>query len=155
MMRSPDDLGASLLIEDIKEARRSGKEMKRRSNRSLQDVVGKETYAVWVDMLRELVPEGRTHRLSVLIAGMLQYTLEASEKIKNRREEQHSVAISIIDAAETADIDQIKGLIHDLIDRLFMDADVDYERTSKRGEQYSIADQAYYEFARWFDYPWE
>ena len=129
--------------------------MKRTSKRSLQDVVGKETYAVWVDMLRELVPDGRTHRLSVLIAGMLQYTLELSERIEHRNEEDHSVAMSIIDATETGDIDQIKGLIHDLVDRLFMDAGIAYERVSKRGERYSIADQAYYEFARWFDYPWD
>ncbi|HSL28322.1 MAG TPA: hypothetical protein VK900_03900 [Anaerolineales bacterium] len=41
------------------------------------------------------------------------------------------------------------------VDRLFMDAGVDYERISKRGERYSIADQAYDEFTRWFDYPWD
>jgi hypothetical protein len=36
--------------------------MPSKPKRSLQDVVGKETYTVWVDMLRELVPDGRTHR---------------------------------------------------------------------------------------------
>jgi hypothetical protein len=43
---------------------------------SLQEVVGTKTYSVWVEMLRELVPDGRTHRLSVLVAGMLHYALE-------------------------------------------------------------------------------
>lgn len=129
--------------------------MKSRTNRSLQDVVGKETYRVWVEMIRELVPDGRTHRVAVLVAGMLQYTVELAGRIENRKEEKHSVAMSIIDAADTADLHHIKGLIHDLVDRLFMDAGVDYERISKRGERYSIADQAYNEFARWFDYPWE
>ena len=106
-------------------------------------------------MIRELVPDGRTHRLAVLVAGMLQYTVELAGRIENRKEAKHSVAMSIIDATDTADPDHIKGLIHDLVDRLFMDAGVDYERISKRGERYSIADEAYYEFARWFDYPWE
>ena len=44
--------------------------MAQKSKRSLQDVVGKETYSVWVDMLRTLVPGGRTHRVSVVVAGM-------------------------------------------------------------------------------------
>ena len=106
-------------------------------------------------MLRELVPEGRTHRLSVVVAGMLQYTFEIAQKINNKNEDEHSAAMSIIDAAETADLDDIKVLIHDLVDRLFMDAGVEYERISKRGERYSTADEAYNEFARWFDYPWD
>lgn len=129
--------------------------MKTRGKRSLQDVVGKEMYAAWVDMLRKLVPGGRTHRLSVIIAGMLQYTLEVAEKIESRNEDKHSAAMSIIDAAEEGNPDHIKGSIHDLVDRLFMDAGVEYERISKRGEHYSIADEAYSEFARWFDYPWD
>ena len=47
--------------------------MTTKRKRSLEEVVGKETYALWVDMLRRLVPDGRTHRLSVVVAGMLQY----------------------------------------------------------------------------------
>ena len=129
--------------------------MKPKSGRGLQDVVGKATYAVWVDMLHTLVPDGRTHRLSVLVAGMWQYAFVMAEKIKNPDEDEHSVAMSIIDASETADPDENKRLIHDVIDRLFTDAGVEYRRISKRGENYSMADEAYNEFARWFDYPWD
>ena len=127
----------------------------KKTKRSLQDVVGKETYTVWVNMLQELVPDGRTQRLSVVVAGMLQYAFEIAQKIKNKNEDEHSAAMSIMDATETADPDEIKGLIHDLVDRLFMDAGVEHERVSKRGEHYSIAYEAYNEFARWFDYPWD
>ena len=126
-----------------------------KSKRSLQDVVGKETYSVWVDMLRELVPSGRTHRLAVVIAGMLQYALEKAATIKHRNEEEHSVAMSLIDAADAGYLDDIKELIHDVVDKLFKDAGISYERVSKRGDHYSIADEAYNEFARWFDYPWD
>jgi len=129
--------------------------MKQKSKRSLQDVVGKETYTVWVNMLRELVPHGRTHRLSVVIAGMLQYTFEIAERIDDRNEDEHSVAMSVIDAAESGNPDDIKGLIHDIVAQLFDDAGVAYARISKRGEPYSIADEAYNEFASWFDYPWD
>jgi hypothetical protein len=38
----------------------------------VKSVVGTKAYNVWLDMLRCLVPHGRTHRLSVLVAGMLQ-----------------------------------------------------------------------------------
>jgi hypothetical protein len=61
----------------------------------------------------------------------------------------------MIDAAESGNPDDIKGLIHDIVARLFDDAGVAYERISKRGEYYSIADEAYNEFAGWFDYPWD
>lgn len=129
--------------------------MPRKSKRSLQDVVGKETYEVWVDMLRELVPDGRTHRLSVVVAGMLEYAVGKSALIKHRNEEEHSVAMSLIDASEAGYPEYIKGLVHDVVDRLFKDAGVEYERVSKRGERYSIADEIYNEFSCWYDYPWD
>lgn len=129
--------------------------MPKKSRRSLQDVVGKETYDVWVDMLRELVPDGRTHRLSVVVAGMLEYAVGKSALIKHRNEEEHSVAMSLIDASEAGYPEHIKGLIHDVVDRLFRDAGVGYERVSKRGEHYSIADEIYNEFSGWYDYPWD
>jgi len=119
--------------------------------RSLQDVVGKETYSVWVDMLRTLVPGGRTHRLSVVVAGMLQCALEVAESDA----EEPSVAKSLTDSAETSDPDEIKAMLHDVVSQLFKDAGVTYERTAKSGEHYSIADEVYDEFSRWFDYPWE
>jgi len=129
--------------------------MTKKSKRSLQDVVGKETYDVWVDMLRELVPDGRTHRLSVVVAGMLENAVDKSMQIKHRNEEEHSVAMSLIDANEAGDPEAIKELIHDVVDRLFKDAGVEYERVSKRGERYSIADEIYNEFSSWYDYPWD
>lgn len=122
--------------------------------RSLQDVVGKETYSVWVDMLRELVPAGRTHRLSVIIAGMLQYALSISERLEQDRLEEGSVALSLISATEMGP-DEIKDELHDVVKRLFTDAGVTFDRVSAGGDPYSIADEAYNEFVSWFDYPWE
>ena len=129
--------------------------MPSKSKRSLQDVVGKETYDVWVDMLRELVPDGRTHRLSVVIAGMLLYAVDKSMQIKHKNEEEHSVAMSLIDANEAGYPEHIKELIHDVVDKLFKDAGVKYQRVSKGGERYSIADEIYNEFSSWYDYLWD
>lgn len=39
----------------------------------LKEVVGNEVYNVWLKMHKKLVPDGRTHRLSVLVASMLAY----------------------------------------------------------------------------------
>ena len=131
--------------------------MKTKSERSLQDVVGKETYSVWVDMLANLVPDGRTHRISVLVAGMLQYALAVAgdEQDQGDDENESTVATSLIESAETGDPDEVESLLHDVVSQLFADAGVTYERTAKSGEHYSIADEVYAEYVRWFDYPWE
>ena len=128
--------------------------MPSKSKRSLQDVVGKETYVVWVDMLHELVPDGRTHRLSVVIAGMLQYATAIAEKLDEDEIEEHSVASFLINANEM-DPDQLKAGLHDGVKRLFMDAGVTFDRVSKRGDPYSVADEAYNEYFSWYDYPWD
>ena len=128
--------------------------MPSKSKRSLQDVVGKETYTVWVDMLRELVPDGRTHRLSVVIAGMLQYATAIAEKLDEDELEEDSVASSLINANEM-DPEQLKRELHDVVKKVFRDADVAFDRVSKRGDQYSIADEAYNEYFSWYDYPWD
>lgn len=128
--------------------------MPSKSKRSLQDVVGKETYTVWVDMLRELVPDGRTHRLSVVIAGMLQYATAIAEKLDEDELEEDSVALSLINANEM-DPDQLKRELHDVVKKVFRDADVAFDRVSKRGDPYSIADEAYNEYFSWYDYPWD
>ena len=128
--------------------------MSPKSKRSLQEVVEKETYTVWVDMLRELVPNGRTHRLSVLLAGMLQYGLTVAESLDEDELEEDSVALSLINANEMGP-DEIKDELHDVMKRLFKDAGVTFDRVTKRGEHYSIVDEVYNEFASWFDYPWD
>jgi len=109
---------------------------------------------VWVDMLRELVPDGRTHRLSVVIAGLLHYAAAIAENFDEDELEEDSVALSLINANEM-DPDGIKGELHDVVKRLFNDAGVAFDRVSKRGDPYSVADEAYNEFFSWYDYPWD
>ena len=128
--------------------------MSPKSKRSLQDVVGKETYTVWVETLRKLVPDGRTHRLSVVVAGMLHYATILAEEFDEDELEEDSVALSLINANEMGP-DEIKDELHDVVKRLFKDAGVAFDRMSKRGDPYSIADEAYNEYCSWFDYPWD
>jgi hypothetical protein len=125
-----------------------------KSKRSLQDVVGKETYSVWLNMLREIVPDGRTHRLSVVVAAMLHYATVIAGKLDEDALEQGSVAWSLMNANEGGP-DEVQRELHDVVKRLARDADITFDRVSKRGEPYSIADEAYNEYCRWYDYPWE
>ncbi len=128
--------------------------MSRKSKRSLEDVVGEKVYNVWVDMLRELVPDGRTHRLSVVIAGILHYATAIAEQFDEDELEEDSVALSLINANEVGP-DEVKDELHDVMKRLFHDAGVAFDRVSKRGQPYSVADEAYNEYVSWYDYPWD
>lgn len=122
-----------------------------RQKQSLRDVVGAQTYTTWVEMLRRLVPDGRTHRLAPLVAGMLQYATLIADEVS----EENTVVEALQAAAEAYDPDTVSEWLLPLIDRLFADAGVAYQRTSARGEGYSIADEIIYEYLHWYDMPWE
>ncbi len=125
------------------------------SQRSLKAVVGQETYSVWVNMLRTLVPDGRTHRLSVLVAAMLQYAYSIADEQGHKDLDENSVAKSLLDSVEVFDVSEVEDLLNDVVVQLFKDAGVQYARTSSRGQGYSIIEEAYHEFMHWSDMPWE
>jgi hypothetical protein len=105
-------------------------------------------------MLREIFPDGRTHRLSVVVAAMLHYATGIAGKLDEETLEEGSVALSLINANEGGP-DEVKRELHDAVKRLFQEAGVTFDRVSKRGEPYSIADEVYSEYCRWYDYPWD
>lgn len=129
--------------------------MPRQRSRSLQDVVGPEIYAMWVNMLHRLAPEGRTHRLAVVVAGMLQYAYLIAADNLNEDLEEGSVAQALLDSGEGGDPEEVAEYLYDVVDRLFKDAKVRHKRTSARGEDYSIAESALEVYVCWFDMPWE
>jgi len=69
-------------------------------DRSLKPIVGEKTYSVWLEMLKQLVPQGRTHRLSVVIAGMLQYASQVAQKKSDNHPKEGSVEASLLFAGE-------------------------------------------------------
>ena len=128
-----------------------------KSKRSLKDVVGKKTYRVWTDMLRELVPGGRTHRLAPIVAAMLQYSVKlALEQCDGQpaKAEEGSTAYSLLVAEECHEMERVLSEIEDVTKRLFDDAGVSYERYNARGDQYSIIEQACFDFINWYEMPW-
>ena len=122
---------------------------------SLHDVVGPQTYAVWVDMLLSLVQNGRTHRLAPLIAGMLQHAAVIADAKVDEHQVEGTAADTLRKAEEVDDPEEVNALLLGMIDRLFTDAGVSYRRTSARGEGYSIADEILYEYFHWYNMPWE
>ncbi len=123
---------------------------KERTPEGLEQVVGQPVYSVWVDMLRRLVPDGRTHRLATTIAAMLQYTAEQS----GDEPEEGTVAYALA-LAYDADYDGAEEALLPIVEKLFDDAKVKFRRTSAAGEHYSIAQEAVHEFVDWFNMPWE
>lgn len=116
---------------------------------SLEDAVGKQIYDTWTSMLKELVPHGRTHRLAVVVASMLQYA--STQDAKKGR-----AVVDLLQAAhEDGEYGETSDKIEKLLERLFKDAKVKYKRTSSRGQSYSIIDDAIEEFAAWHNMRWE
>jgi hypothetical protein len=135
--------------------KKQAKAVANENSRSLRAVVGADTYEVWVRMLRELVPDGRTHRLAVVLAGMLQYAVAIADAKSAKDKREGSLAYSLLEAGEASDPDEVKELIHDAVIQLFKDAKVRFERTNARGDKYSLAEDGYEGFIHWFDMPWE
>jgi hypothetical protein len=117
-------------------------------------IVGPETYSVWIKMLGELVPEGRTHRLAVVVGGMLTYAARLAYERYGDEPEAHPVALALAEAEEAYAVEEAEGLLA-LTEQLFEDAGVAHGRTSVRGEGYSIAENAVEAFIHWYDMPWE
>ena len=133
----------------------------------LAAIVGADVYRVWTEMLHCLVPQGRTHRLAPLVAGMLRFAAERAFRKHRGRPPKSSLAEALVFAEEfMEDGEDAQGLgatppgpagalLSAATVRLFRDAKVKYIRTNARGDRYSIVDAALEEYRRWFAMPWE
>ena len=101
-------------------------------------------------MLKVLVPGGRTHRLSVVVAAMLMYASAVVDA-----DDDDELAQAIVGTTESADPDDFPDLVHTAFAKLFKDAGVQFKRTSAKGAGYSILEEAFMEYARWEEYPWD
>ncbi len=115
---------------------------------SLEPLVGSEAYGVWIKMLKSMVPHGRTHRLAVVVAGMIQYAANTSY------EKDPDLYEQIFDCTDYDDELGNQKLIP-YVEKLFADAKVKANRKNSRGESYSIAESALVEHQRWDYMPWE
>jgi hypothetical protein len=132
--------------------------------KDLENLVGTEIYSTWIQMLRRLVPGGRTERLSVLVAAMLQYAAQSSAANRKKNAAWQLLQGAPYDPEVDDDDDDFDDYriseddgesILPLIHALFKEADVKWKRTNARGQAYSIADEALNQFQRWDFMPWE
>jgi len=128
----------------------SKKQNKSKPSSDLEKLVGHETYTTWVQMLKTLVPHGRTHRLAVVVAGMLQYAYEQCNLKKNADNPLCKIFENAIESGDESNDDLL-----DVVKAFFQDADVEYERVNSRGNGYSIAEESLREFSTWEFMPWE
>lgn len=135
--------------------RRNATPRKPKRDDSLKDLVGEQVYAVWLKMLKTLVPEGRTHRLAPLAAAMLQYAASVANDQEADELEENSAAQVLRSADEEGYSEETIDALANLVMKLFEDADVQYARRSRAGQDYSIAEEAANEYIAWYDMPWE
>lgn len=138
-----------------KPSRRSAAAPRVESN-GLESVVGPDVYCVWVDMLRGLGKDGRTHRLAVVVAAMLQHaSVLASEASKRRRGRDAVAGQALLNALQEPEPGGEDEELVEAVVRLFDDAGVAHTRSNRHGDEYSIVSASIDEFVRWFDMPWE
>jgi hypothetical protein len=107
-----------------------------------------------MEMLRRLVPYGRTHRLSVVVAGLLQVAYEIAQE----KEESNAKARQLSSIFESAfEHDEENGMnpLLKITEQVFKDAGVGFKRVNRKGQSYSIAEEAVYQFLNWDAMPWE
>ena len=106
-------------------------------------------------MLGALAPDSRTHRLAVLVAGMLQYAVGVAIEEEGLEPTRRGVAYDLLCATEAEGPEEVYELIGKLAEELFEDAGVPHARVNARGEDYSVIYDAGYQFLHWYDMPWE
>jgi hypothetical protein len=120
----------------------------------IKDVVGSKNYSVWLEMLKRLVPYGRTHRLSVVVASMLQVAYEIAQEKEESNAKARQLSSIFESACEHDEENGIKPLLK-ITEQLFKDAGVGFKRVNRKGQGYSIAEEAIHQFLNWDAMPWE
>jgi hypothetical protein len=118
----------------------------------LRQIIGEVSFDAFLELLTEIGPDSRTHRISVIIAGFLRFALE---KITDDYE-NGSVAEALVFLDEELHSDGEEYFrLKELIDQICKKAGMLNDRVTAGGIKYSIADNAIAEYCRWYNMPWE
>jgi hypothetical protein len=118
-------------------------------------IVGEQACSVFLKVLSDIGPTARTHRISVVIAGMLRHALH--RVCDEPPEGSLAEALWAVDEEPHLAYQkspQSKRLL-ELIDRLCEEAGMVNEREDYRGHSYSIGENVLAEYDRWYSMPWE
>ena len=122
--------------------------------REFEPIVGKGMYSAFIGMLKEIGPAARTHRICVVIAGMLKYARH--QVSDNPEKDTLAWALIVIEEQPYSgrNSDQAKKLWN-LVDSLCEETGMQNRRQDYRGASYSIADSALAEYSAWYNMPWQ
>lgn len=70
-------------------------------------------------MLKELVPWGRTHRLAVLVAGMLRYAWSCKNNSRSMKDKNHVAQLMEESGEVGMDFDEQRRIMLPVIEQLF------------------------------------
>ncbi len=118
-------------------------------------IIGPKSYSTLLQILKEIGPNARTHRISIVIAAILRFAV--SRLPADCEEGTLEEALLALDeepslvSEKSAEYELVCGLI----DELCREAGMRNQRESSRGESYSIAENAIAEYTAWYNMPWE
>ena len=120
-----------------------------------KEIVGDQHFSSFLTLLKEIGPDARTHRISVVIASILRFAVNQLPP----ECEDGSIAQALLGLDEEPYLAHEQSdeheMVFDLVDGLCSEANMMNERESTRGEVYSIAENVILEYAAWYNRPWE
>ena len=120
-----------------------------------KEIVGDQQFLSFIAFLKNIGPEARTHRISVVIASLLRFAVnQLPADCEDGSLDQALLALDEEPYLVHEQSDEYE-MVFELIDGLCNEAGMMNERQSARGVQYSIAENAILEFVAWYNMPWE
>ena len=120
-----------------------------------KEIIGDQHFSSFLALLKEIGPDARTHRISVVIASVLRFAVNQLPP----ECEDGSIAQALLVLDEEPNLAHEQSdeyeMVFDLVDGLCSEANMMNERESTRGEGYSIAENVILEYAAWYNRPWE
>ncbi len=114
--------------------------------KEFKKIIGNQSYLSFVRLLKEIGPDARTHRISVVVAAMLRFALN---QLPNDCEEGtlcHALLTLEEEPYFAAEQSDEYDIIFDLIDELCREAGLNNLRESSKDDSYSIAESTIAEY---------
>ncbi len=123
--------------------------------KEFKDIIGTQSYSTFLQVLKRIGSDARTHRISVVIAAMLRFALSELSADCDEGTLGHALITLDEEPHLAAEDSEEYELVSDLIDKLCREAGMHNLRESARGESYSIAENVIAEYTAWYNMPWE
>jgi len=117
-----------------------------------RQIIGEGLFGSFLELLTEIGPGSRTHRISVVIAGILRFAL--GKTTDDYEKGSLAEALVVLDEEPYSDGEEYRRVV-ELIDHMCQESGMTNYRATTRGSEYSIAENAIAEYCRWYNMPWE